>query len=257
MHLGSTIELKPFMSRLESVSGECEKHGAYKTMRGKGTDDTVCPVCNEEKMRAEDRDAAFRRRVVHLSDVSGIPNRYASAGIKNYSAENDGQRYLLREAAAFTRKARDHQGWAALTLTGGPGTGKTHVACAIANILISYGVSCRYTTAMDMVNEIRRAYSEEGKTEAGQIELFTRGHSLLIVDEVDVMRQTKSESDLLLITSVINERYASERPVIAISNQSFDSLSKILGPRITSRLSENGVTVPCEWGDYRTQRRAT
>ena len=250
MDLSKTTDVRRFMGRMERAEGECEKHGKFSTLRIIGSS-AACPKCFDESQREKDREEAFSRRVAHLSEVSGIPQRYAACGFKGYRAVRPDQRALVEKAKGFMRMVKaEQEQWAAMVLTGGPGTGKTHIACAVANNLISHGISCRYTTAQEMIDEVRRAYDEDGMSEASQKRIFTSAFSLLIVDEIDVIR-TGSDADLTLVSGVINTRYAEQRPVIAVSNQDYNSLSRILGKRITSRLYENGEVVACDWEDFR------
>jgi len=242
-HIGATVE---------PVSGDCQIHGPFTTVRLRGTDAVTCPKCYEDQMRKETADAAFKTRVAHLQSIAHVPARYNTAGFGSFICTEPAQHEAVKTLGKVMRAVRDQRmnaAWGTLLLTGGPGTGKTHLACALANNLISRGVSVRYTTAQEMLSEIKRAYSTDGMTEASQIDRFVNGSYLLIMDEADVMRGT--DNDAGLIFAVVNGRYNAGKPMVVVSNQPVASMPVFLGDRVASRLMENAVQVACDWADYR------
>lgn len=243
MHQAFAVLPKGF----EPVSGVCKEHGQFRTIRVAGSDDVVCPLCVSAGAKRESIEAAHKARVEHLHSVSGVPARFHDAGLKNFSAETDEQRKAKAAVAGWLREFAP--GWRTLLMSGSLGTGKTHLVCALANNLISAGRSVRYTTMAAMLGDIKRAYSTDGMTEAGQVGRYVTDWDLLILDEADVMRGT--ENDLGLIFAVINGRYNALKPVVLVSNQPVDRLGEFLGERTVSRLAENASVVVCNWQSYR------
>ena len=109
-----------------------------------------------------------------------------------------------------------------------------------------------------MISEIQASYGAEGKSESGEIDRFAH-YDLLILDEIDAI--SGKENAQLLLTEVINRRYANHRPVIAITNQKLEApeerradrvaervyaLKDFVGDRVYDRLRENGF--PCVFG---------
>lgn len=235
--------------KIETVDGECETHGAFRTVRIIGSGLPVeCPKCVDLRTRREDQQRAHQQRVDWLFKIAGIPERYRNCGLKNFQADTDAQKHARQGVNSYLR-AYERHGWLPLSIHGPVGTGKTHLACALANNLIASGVSVRYTTMAAMLSDIKKAYSTEGMTEASQIERYVSDFELLILDEADVIRAT--DNDLGLIFAVLNGRYNSMRPVVTISNQPITALVEFLGARTVDRLSENAVSVVCDWDSYR------
>lgn len=235
--------------KIETVDGECETHGAFRTVRIIGSGLPVeCPKCVDLRTRREDQQRAHQQRVDWLFKIAGIPARYRECGLKNFDTATEAQRIARAGVNAYLRGFERH-GWAPLAISGQVGTGKTHLACALANNLIAYGVSVRYTTMAAMIADIKRAYSTDGMTEASQIERYVSDFELLFLDEADVIRAT--DNDLGLIFAVVNGRYNALRPVVTISNQPIAALVDFLGARTVDRLGENAVSVVCDWESYR------
>lgn len=240
------------MDRMEMVSGVCDRHGAFTTFRLVGTEAHTCPKCFDESLRQQTAAAKFRDLVAHLQAVSHVPARYANTGFSNFVVSSQRQRVAVDTITKFMRAVRDAAAspvWQTLLVSGGVGTGKTHLACALANNLISRGVGVRYTTTQDMLADIKRAYSTDGITEASQIERYVHGSTLLILDEADVTRGT--DNDVTLLFAVLNGRYNAGLPMAVICNQPADELAAFLGDRSASRLMERATTVACDWADHR------
>ena len=251
----SSEPMRSLAAMTEPVAGECDIHGAFRTVRLLGTDAATCPKCYREAQRQEAVEDAFKTRVQHLHAVSNVPARYASTGFQGYRCTVPSHAKAVETFGTFMRKVRDAQGapaWGTILLTGGVGTGKTHLACALANNLVSRGVSVRYTTAQEMLSDIKRAYSTDGITESSQISRYVNDHYLLILDEADVQRGT--DNDAGLIFAVVNGRYNSGKPMVVVSNQPVSMMPVFLGDRVASRLMENSTQIACDWGDYRIEK---
>ncbi|GAB3255062.1 ATP-binding protein [Chitinimonas naiadis] len=234
--------------------GECGEHGVFEAYT-LPEQPARCPHCHMRQSRAQDALQAQARRMACLMDVSHIPARYVGAGFKTFLPHTPAQREVVarfrRYLAGFGRAVEQGAG---LIVTGGLGTGKTHLVCALANNIIhQYGRSVRYCTSQDMLAEIKAAYGAENKSEASEIERFA-SYDLLILDEADVHRST--ETDLLLIFAVVNRRYNALKPTVLVSNQSVAKLKDYIGPRAVDRVLEHGEVIACDWASYRTRAAA-
>lgn len=239
----------------------CDKHGEYEARFfriGERTLGGNCQKCDAERESAakerKDQIAAAdeKRRIEALVQRAAIPQRFQSRTFANYVASTDGQARALRVATAYA------EGWAevrergtCLIFSGKAGTGKTHLACAIANFLLAKGVASLFTTVSDAMRAIKRSYDPGiALTETDALRAFV-DPSLLIFDEVGGSKGTEHETQLMF--DIINKRYESCRPTIVLTNLDPAALRDHLGERVTDRLREGGgKLIPFSWESHRS-----
>ena len=238
----------------------CLTHGEYQakliSIHGKEFGGG-CPACMAERdaketeiknrMQADTQ----RRRIEGLFQRAGIPHRFQARSFANYVTSNDGQRSALRKSQAYADSWEEVlKLGTCLVFSGNAGTGKTHLACAIANALMGKGVSSLFTTVSDAMRSIKRTYDAGSSiTEQQAIAAFC-DPQLLILDEVGGSRGT--EYELQLMFDIINKRYENSRPTIVLTNLDPGALREHLGERITDRLREGGgKLIAFTWESHR------
>lgn len=225
--------------------GTCDEHGPASVLTRNGSD-WHCPRCLEAAMAKEAQEQWEAQRRADLIAGATIPKKYLGA---RFTATTDAQRAVLRTVQMYRDFILKEPAWAALILVGITGTGKTLIACQLAQSLIARALrSVRYITAKGMIGEIQASYGIEGKSEEGEIMRFAQ-YDVLILDEIDAL--AAKENSALLLTEIINRRYNDNKPVIIVSNQPFDNLARYVGERVHSRLHENAFPCACSWGDFR------
>jgi DNA replication protein DnaC len=234
-----------FGASLAMVGGQCEQHGHADVLVRAGMP-WHCPRCLEQAMATEARAMWLAKRAADLMNTATIPAKYVG---QRFTASTDDQRAVLRSVQLFRDFILREQAWAALIMVGKTGTGKTLLACQLAQSLIAKASrSIRYITAAGMISEIQSTYGKEGKSEEAEIMRFAQ-YDVLILDEIDAIRNTDNAN--LLLTEIINRRYNESKPVIVITNQPFDNLAKFVGERVHSRLYENAFVCDHRWADAR------
>jgi len=254
---------------IKTENRHCEEHGidwvCEFTKLGGRVLEGECPECLKERVEreriedqrrmaeeAKQRQIAYERQCLERRVSSSlIPQKYLTRTFDNYRAETPDQ---LKALSACQRFAEDFYGFqrtgAGLIMTGRPGTGKTHLACAIANSLIEQGHTCVFITASKMIRKIRETYRRDSEFTEQQIIDSLRDVDLLIIDEVGVQRGTESEEHLLF--EVLNERNSVFAPTIILSNLTANQIKDYIGERALDRLREGGgKLVVFDWESYR------
>lgn len=120
------------------------------------------------------------------------------------------------------------EGW--LLLEGGYGSGKTHMAAAIANFAVQVGLPTIFITVPDLLDELRFSYNAEDGFEARFEEI--RQAPLLILDDFGTQNATEWAQEKLF--QILNHRYINRLPLVITTNLSLDQVEG----RIRSRLSD-------------------
>ena len=245
-------------ARQPDREAECPEHGRYGSRNLFGRIWSKCPEC--EKIAREAREAeeqieqkrrADARHAKAIADAR-IPTRFIGRTFENFVCSTDEQRAALctaREYAEnFAAMARKGEG---LVLSGMPGTGKSHLAAAILQSVITQDV--RYLTCMDLIRAIRDTWRRDSELSETQVLKYLEQLDLLVIDEVGVQYGTDGEQTILF--DVLDRRYREVRPTVLLTNQGKDGLKKFVGERTFDRLKETSRWVAFDWSSYRPTAR--
>lgn len=217
----------------------------------------------------------IRRRVAKLLADSGMGGRFQTRTFERFTVNEENRRAFnaaKRYADSFslmlpqkddtgrvTPPQKERNG---LFISGTKGTGKTHLAAAIANQLIQGGVPVICMTMIDLLSRIKETFDGgKGASEAEILRIY-KDVPLLIIDDIGTEQPT--EWGLSKIYTIINARYESYMPTVITTNYSGDELIRRMTPerddgytaaKTIDRLLEMCAGIEMTWESWRDTRR--
>lgn len=173
----------------------------------------------------------IRQRLYQMSNLSALSgltfDTFQPRGLPGLGPQQaDSLERAFNHARQF---ASSLEGW--LLLMGGYGCGKTHLAAAIANFVVSLGVPTLFLTVPDLLDWMRFAY-ESSETNFEDRFNEIRNVKLLVLDDFGTQNATPWAQEKLF--QIFNYRYTNQLPLVVTTNL---SLQEIEG-RIQSRLQD-------------------
>jgi DNA replication protein DnaC len=258
--LGESVAHDVKLVRVKSA--HCELHGNYEARPYFGSRWSGCPACaNEYEAKlslqaSAEKEERLARIFQGKLERSSIPPIFQNCSLTNYvysevSDVRGKQISMLKEAANFINNFDANLKLSkCMFFLGNVGTGKTHIACAMAIELIKSGYTVKYTTIDDYFVTVRDTY----KASSNSSELLVRdeyaAYDFLIIDELGI--QSCSESEDRLMLSLLDKRYRDLKTTLFISNKDKSELDVILGARLISRIRQGGALMKYfTWEDFR------
>lgn len=133
--------------------------------------------------------------------------------------------------------AEMRQGW--LLLTGTYGSGKTHLAAAIANETIKQSISTLFLTVPDLLDWLRFSFNPDSESSFKDRFAEIRNVPVLILDDFGTQSSTAWAQEKLF--QIINHRYISQLPTVITSNYHFEDFegrirSRLMDPELVTRV---------------------
>lgn len=256
--------MKKFEPRTYQRSAACATHGPFTENGGSffGGDDAKvmwfgCPICKKAEQQAEyaenkaKQERERQARIEAKLNAAGIPQAFRDRSFDSYRTFTPEMEDALRVVREFADNfwTRHHKAGTFLVLRGPRGTGKSHLAIAAAQQMMSRGTAM-YARANDLIRRVRGTWRRDSpQSEDEVLQLLGYGLDLLVIDEVGVQRGTDDEQ--MIFFDILDRRYAELRPTILLTNLEGREFAEFLGPRIMDRLRERAVGVKFEWESYR------
>jgi len=171
----------------EVVCAICQGGGLVHPVLPSGRTDFSCVVpcrCQHEALKQRKLDRLQQRS--NLGALSRLTfENMTSTGKQGDSVSQE----LFKKAYAAAKDfAEAPEGW--LVFVGNIGSGKTHLACAIANYCLSYGKPVFYISTADLLDHLRSAFNPGSEVSHDELFEHVRNTPLLILDDLTVANTT-------------------------------------------------------------------
>lgn len=220
-------------------------HGAGFVIREGAPADSASDVMTVCSCRLKKFESAGKRAKALNANLGG----YEQMTFDNFNVEGRGQlRNEQKTNLAYAkdcarRFAENPADW--LLYTGRYGTGKTHLAAAIANYALDQGISLIFQPVPDLLDQLRVSYGSTSDTYEERIEKI-RTSPLLILDDLGAQSPTAWAEEKLY--QIINYRYVNRLPTVITSNVNMREMDGRIASRLRDPMVNHIVmTVP----DYR------
>jgi DNA replication protein DnaC len=248
---------------------DCGETCAYEILAGSMWQRPNCKCERElsaEKMERERvetmarEDSARRLRIDRNRELSGFYGGLLVRTFDNFDPSRDPKGI---QANAYRRMLEWSESFSKDTKRGfvirSPkfGCGKTHLAAACGNALLSRGFSVRYVSIATWLAEQYREFDSKGAT-VGMAMKSAVDADLLIIDDFGVERIAEGERGdwtRQQLYQLIDQRCNWERPVIVTTNLETKAICERIGAetggRIISRLTQIAELLPMDGPDGR------
>lgn len=235
------------------MCGKCHTQKECVLHKRDGTTRTVRCACEcSVAQNAEEAEEKRKRdRLQYLDSMrrTGFPDAemrewtFAKSDHTDQKNENIARRYV----ANFDAMRSQGTG---LLLCGPVGTGKSFLAAAIANELISQGTPCLMTNFSRIISRISEKFGGDQK----YLDNLNR-FDLLIIDDLGAERDSEYMGEKVM--AVIDARYRAGLPLIVTTNLNPKDLydpSDIRRQRVFSRLKEMCIFLEVNGSDRRSKK---
>jgi DNA replication protein DnaC len=237
----------------------CETHGPYQEtgiiFNSKEPKWTGCQSCYQAKKQLEEHKQQElikiqeQERIEKRLNQAGIPLKFRDKSFDNYIADTAEKQNALTIAKHYLEEFEENfKTGASLIFAGKAGTGKTHLAMAIA-LGVMPKHTAMYLNALDAIRMVRDTWRKDSSKSELEVLNLLGSIDLLVIDEVGVQAGTDNEQ--MLMFDIINRRYRDSKPMILLTNLDKKGFAEYMTERSADRLRENGSWVAFNWESYR------
>lgn len=203
--------------------------------------------CRKDELRANSQNTLFS--ISQLEELNQLT--FDNFETRGHIGLGEHQANSIEQA--FTqahRFANSLKGW--ILFRGNYGSGKTHLAAAIANLSVSNGIKTLFITVPDLLDTLRFSYHNPDISFEQRFEEIKKS-PLLILDDFGTQNATNWAQEKLF--QIFNYRYINKLPLVVTTNLDLDQIEG----RIRSRLEDPELVtkVIISAPDYRRPMDAT
>ena len=208
---------------------------------------TSCKCDRDREVREKERQKQMDIERLKSSGFNSIIQW--SYTFENYQGEENQSLIIAKNLVKdYEQMKKENIG---LLFYGSVGSGKTYLACSIANALIEqYQIGVKIRNFAQIINELQKGGFDLDKN--AYIESLVNT-SVLISDDLGIERDTSYAKEQAY--NIVNNRYLKQQPTIFTTNLSYDTIQNckdsVEYQRIYSRIIEMCIPVMVVGGDFR------
>ena len=211
------------------------------------------------KRGRQEKETQYKIHLELAFGKSGLKKRFISRTFQSFDIDSANKRAAYNTAKSYADSFSQHlETGHGLYIEGTFGTGKTHLAAAIAHQLIKAGYNVIFKTADDLFREIKITFNDGGGADSKVINRY-KSCDLLIIDDLGQEQATEWTTSILY--AIINDRYEAMKPIIITTNFNESNLIMAETPKgvgdhriraILSRIHETTSLLTMAWPDWRS-----
>ena len=189
----------------------------------------VCQ-CQQPRIELERHD-----RLVRYSNLASLTHStFDTLDPQGRAGDTESRELFAMARDVAQRFAENAEGW--LLINGPNGSGKTHLAAAIANRIIERGRPALFVHVPDLLDHLRAAFSPQAEISYDDLFEQVRNAPLLVLDELGSHSATPWAEEKL--RQIINHRFTAALPTVITTTAREHELEPYLRTRLTDpRLS--------------------
>jgi len=190
----------------------------------------------------------LKRRAKILLEKSRIDKRFYLRTFENFNTYDSITKNAKEKALEYVENIEHYLEKGTNLIIEGAGkvgTGKTHLACAVAQAVMQKGIPAKFINVVSMIAEIKEDFDISKFAEV----------ELLIIDDLGKEKSTDWVCET--VYGIINKRYEQMKPTIITTEKPMASMTSHYndkGKAILSRISEDFILIRLNGEDYRQRR---
>jgi len=188
-------------------------------------------MVEHRRIAAPDYRSTKQNTQEQLSDLD-IYSDYRFDTFDTYSEHPGEAQNLQRAIHAAEQFIISGGGW--LVLMGDSGTGKTHLAAAVANHWYQQGGEVVFVTAADLLDYLRRTFNPESNVSFDEQFQKVKATPLLVLDDLGALQHNKQWAREKLL-QIVKHRYVRRLPTIITTTQEIEGVDSQVRTRLLDR----------------------
>ncbi len=218
----------------------------------------VYPICDCEareldRAREEFWQRSKRQRIERLFSLSGLGPRFSECTFDNWIPRRGSEKAFDAVKAYLDRWPEQMKTGEGLVLLGTYGNGKSHLAAAVVNALVSQEYAAVFQPVTRLMYRVNASYRDERGPSEAEIINGLIDADLLVLDDIGAEKWSEKVEERLY--AIIDGRYWGKKPTILTGNfLDLKSLEAHIGGRAFDRIAETCIFIENMATSFRKER---